>query len=195
MRHAEALVVSAVAGGVGQVLAHDQAVHRAHELRALPVTHVQRGRAPARGGRRQLPARAARLRARLRHGLLDSVGQLGGEGLGQVEDEPGRHEAEEAEGEEGEEAGHGGQQQVPQQQHLRRQQRAQPPEQRAGAHAHGADDGGEDLAAVEEDDAEAGDHGGLAEQRERRHDGGHVSGVQGEEVAELELEKGPSEGS
>ena len=94
MGHGEAVVVSRVAGAVPPpvvshgpavpVLAHDQPVH-AHKLRTLPVPDIEaRPAAPARAGGRHL--------ARLGHGLLYGVGQLGPERLRQVEDEHRGHE-------------------------------------------------------------------------------------------------------
>ena len=61
-----------------------------------------------------------------------------------------------------------------QQQDLRRQERTDPPEEGAAPDPHGADHGGEDLARVDEDAAEAAHHGSLSDQRQAGGEGRNV---------------------
>lgn len=174
MRQGQTLLLSAVCVLQSVILADYQPVNT-HKLRTLPVANIQAGAGLG-------PAGATRLPGRLVHGLLDRVRQLGVEGLRQVEDEDCRHQAERAEGEEGDEARHGGENDLAQQEDLRSQERTEPTKKCAAANPHCPDDCGENLTAVEEDDAEAGDDSSLADEGEGGDDGGDIGLVGGEEV-------------
>ena len=155
------------------IFADDQTVNT-DELRTLPVTDIQAGAGLGSAGPRRP--------AGLLHGLLDGVGELGVESLGEVEDQQGGQQAQRPEGEEREEAGGGGGDEFAQQDELGSQERAHPAEKCAGANTDSPDHGGEDFAAVEEDDAEAGDDCSLSNEGEGGHDGRDVCLAGGEEV-------------
>ena len=169
------MLLSAVSVVQPVIFADDQTVNT-DKLRTLPVANIQAG---ARLGPAGSPGPVG-----LVHGLLDGVRQLRVQSLGEVEDQEGRHQAQRAEGEEGQEARHGGGDQLAQQDDLRGQEGAHPAEECAGAHPHGPDNCGEDLAAVEEDDAEAGDDCGLANEGESGDDCRDVCLAGGKEMFE-----------